>query len=260
MRAALSPFVLISASLFLSPLVSSACAPKQADRGASEPRPSSERISIETEDGARLAATLRRGSPADPAVLLLHQCDGDRSMYEGLAAELAARGVQTLAIDFRGLGESASPELDLRRQPSRDAWTQAERGFPLDVAAGLRRLEEISSSPVRAIVGASCGGREATRAASNAPSIGALVLLSARLDSESLSLLAGKPDRPLLLIAARGDRGAHRAVEAAAGSNTHPATELMVFSGRHHGAPLFRAQRDLEARIADWLAALLSGS
>ena len=49
---------------------------------AAEARP----VEIETGDGITLAGTLWQDDEAAPGVLLLHQCNADRSMYEELGA------------------------------------------------------------------------------------------------------------------------------------------------------------------------------
>jgi predicted alpha/beta hydrolase len=66
---------------------------------------------LRTRDGVALAATYRPGaSAAAPGVLLLHGNGASRAATAGNAAWLARQGFATLAIDFRGHGES-SPRL-----------------------------------------------------------------------------------------------------------------------------------------------------
>ena len=66
-------------------------------------------VELKSKDGLAIAATYHPGRSAiDPAVLLLHGNNASRAATDGNAAWLAAQGYATLAIDFRGHGESAT--------------------------------------------------------------------------------------------------------------------------------------------------------
>jgi pimeloyl-ACP methyl ester carboxylesterase len=91
-------------------------------------------------DGVVLAATYRRGARPDaPAVLLLHGVNASRGAVAGNAAWLSAQGYATLAIDFRGHGESTPRPRSFGWHESRDAhaafaWLKRrQRGAPVAV-------------------------------------------------------------------------------------------------------------------------------
>jgi len=101
-------------------------------------------------DGLLLAATYRPGRrPDGPAVLLLHGNGASRAAMAPTAAVLAQAGYATLAIDFRGHGQSASAPHSFGLFESRDA------------AAGLRWLKARQHGAKVAAAGLSLGGASA---------------------------------------------------------------------------------------------------
>ena len=63
-------------------------------------------VTIQAPDGVALAATYFAAGKPGPGLLLLHQCNRDRTAWTALATAAASRGVHVLALDFRGYGES----------------------------------------------------------------------------------------------------------------------------------------------------------
>ncbi len=64
-------------------------------------------VSFKAADGFALAGTFHPVENGGPAILLLHQCNADRRIYEQLATMLNAAGYNVLAFDFRGFGGSS---------------------------------------------------------------------------------------------------------------------------------------------------------
>lgn len=101
-------------------------------------------------DGMPLAATFRPGRTAtSPAVLLLHGNGASRAAMAATAELLSGRGYATLAIDFRGHGQSASAPHSFGLFESRDA------------EAGFRWLKAREHGARVAAVGLSLGGAAA---------------------------------------------------------------------------------------------------
>ncbi|MBD8140805.1 alpha/beta fold hydrolase [Frigoribacterium sp. CFBP 13605] len=71
---------------------------------------SGERVDVTLSDGAALAATRWRGD--GPTVVLLHAGVADRRSWTGVADELAADGLDLVAHDRRGFGESPASAAD----------------------------------------------------------------------------------------------------------------------------------------------------
>ena len=71
----------------------------------------SQDVRFQARDGASIVATFRPGkSERSPAVLLLHGVGASLQATAANAEWLASLGYATLAIDFRGHGESSSEQ------------------------------------------------------------------------------------------------------------------------------------------------------
>lgn len=107
----------------------------------------SQDVRFETRDGAFIAATFRPGhSDRSPAVLFLHGVGASRQATAANAAWLASLGYATLAIDFRGHGQSSVKPRTFGLREALDAHV---------AFAWLKRRQ--NNAPV-AIVGISLGG------------------------------------------------------------------------------------------------------
>src|SRR5579871_2094068 len=63
-------------------------------------------VDLTPSDGTHLKATYFAASKPGPGILLLHQSNRTRKSWNGVAAQLAAAGIHTLTLDYRGHGES----------------------------------------------------------------------------------------------------------------------------------------------------------
>jgi predicted alpha/beta hydrolase len=83
-------------------------------------------VDLMAADGAKLKATYFAAAKPGPGVLLLHQCNRQRKIWDGLAQQLAAAGVNVLTLDYRGYGESSGDRFD-KLPPQEAAQIQAEK-------------------------------------------------------------------------------------------------------------------------------------
>ena len=63
-------------------------------------------VDLTPSDGLTLKASFFPAAAPGPGVLLLHQCNRQRKVWDGLAQQLAAAGLHVLTFDYRGYGES----------------------------------------------------------------------------------------------------------------------------------------------------------
>src|SRR5882672_10054829 len=95
-------------------------------------------VDLTAADGTKLKATYFSTDKLGPGVLLLHQCNRQRKVWDGLAQQLAAAGINVLTLDYRGFGESGGDRFDKLPQ---DAVTKiiAEK-WPGDIDEAFRYL------------------------------------------------------------------------------------------------------------------------
>ena len=74
-------------------------------------------VNLKASDGTPLKDTYFAAAKPGPGVLLLHQSNRDRKSWDGVAAQLASAGINTLTLDMRGLGESGGTRADFKRMP-----------------------------------------------------------------------------------------------------------------------------------------------
>jgi pimeloyl-ACP methyl ester carboxylesterase len=154
--------------------------------------PAQQAISFSTSDGGRVCADLY-GEGAR-SVVLAHGGRFNKESWRDQAREIASKGFQVLAIDFRGYGCSAGPG-------DKDFFTAP---FDNDVLAAIRYLKEHGSKTV-SVVGGSFGGAIAGDASikSGPAEIDRIVFLGS-----APNLPAEKLQSRTLFIVARDDANA----------------------------------------------------
>ena len=91
--------------------------PSAATAQSSPPAPRV--VALMTSDGTLLKATYFSAGTPGPGVLLFHQANRTRSSWEGLSRQLAAAGINSLAVDGRGHGDSGGTRKDtIEKTPS----------------------------------------------------------------------------------------------------------------------------------------------
>src|SRR6266849_642001 len=84
--------------------------------GQSTPPPPAARVvDLKASDGMVLKATYFAAAKQGPGVLLFHQSNRTRKAWDDVAGQLAAAGINTLAIDIRGYGESGGEQATKKR-------------------------------------------------------------------------------------------------------------------------------------------------
>src|SRR5690349_13204556 len=119
---------------------------------------SPEPILLTTSDSVRLTGAYYAADQLRGQALLLHMMPASKESWSAFAFALSARGIASLAVDFRGHGASeGGPE---GYKGFSDDEHQAKR---LDVEAGLAWLKAKDDVPI-VIAGASIGANLAIRA------------------------------------------------------------------------------------------------
>jgi dienelactone hydrolase len=217
-------------------------------------------LDLTSPDGTRLKATFFAAAKPGPGLLLLHQCNRQRKVWDDLAQRFAASGINVLTVDFRGFGESAGTPLDkLTPEQVQEVF---DKKFPIDVDTAYSFLSaQPSVTPsIMAAGGASCGVNQSVLLASRHPEVKALVLLSEATGRPGREFLRKNPHLPLFAAVADDDPdpGVVELMEWIYSFSTNPINKFEHFPKGGHGVELFDLHKDLPTDIVTWLNNALS--
>jgi dienelactone hydrolase len=203
-------------------------------------------VTITADDGFSLKGTLYSPGKAGPGLLLLHQCNADRQIYDNLGTMLSAAGYNALTLDFRGFGGSKNAQYkDLAS--SRDK-------MPSDVDAALKFLssQELVNKTLLGVVGGSCGVNQAVQSARRHPEIRTLVLLSGGTDAEGEAFITNSVKMPIFGAASEEDTVAATLIKKIVGLSDNKDSRLTMLKDAGHAASMFAKEPDLQADIVIW--------
>jgi dienelactone hydrolase len=221
---------------------------------------SAERITLEAKDGFQLAANfVDAGATAKYGVLMLHQCNADKSMYSDLAKSLSKQGVSSLALDFRGFADSTTPTFSRKllreNSKSREDYfnkvKEVNKFWQGDVELAYSYLANKIGSDKISFIGASCGGYQAVKLAQKIKPE-SFVIFSSGMDEKGIAEFNNVSDIPALIIAAQGDEYTFNSSNKIFLSAKSPQTRLLAYKGNGHGHPLFKYDTNLESVMVDW--------
>ncbi|HEY4949120.1 MAG TPA: alpha/beta fold hydrolase [Candidatus Acidoferrales bacterium] len=210
-----------------------------------------------------LKATYFAAAQLGPGVLLLHQCNRQRKVWDDLAAQLAAAGLNVLTVDFRGYGESGGKRPDQMSSPQ-EADEIVKEQWPADVDVAFRYLQS-QPGVTRGVMGtggASCGVNQAVQLAQRHPEVKSLVLFSESADRAGRQFLHNSPNLPLFLAVADDDPdpGVVEIMQWLYDVSPDPANKFVRYSVGGHGVEMFAAHKELPGMIVDWFNATLRNS
>jgi dienelactone hydrolase len=200
-------------------------------------------------DGFALKGTFYPSANPGPGILLLHQCDADRQVYDHLGGMLSTAGYNVLAMDFRGFGESKAGEYaNFAGQRSKII-----DKVPADIETGLNFLTSQKTVNTRAlgIVAGNCAVNPAVHAAARHAEIRTLVLLSGGSDAEGETYIKNSPKVPIFGAWSEEDSDAAATKKLVELSPNHD-SQFETFKNAGHAASMFAKQPDLEADIVVW--------
>ncbi len=217
-------------------------------------------LDLTSPDGTTLKATLFPSAKPGPGLLLLHQCNRQRKVWDDLAQKFAASGTNVLTFDFHGFGESAGTPLD--KLTTDQIQELFDKTFPIDVDTAYKFLSSQPNvtSSIMAAGGASCGVNQAILLASRHPEVKALILLSEATGRPGRDFLRKNPDLPLFAAVADDDPdpGVVEFMEWIYSFSTNPINKFEHFPKGGHGVELFALHKDLPTEIVSWLNNALS--
>lgn len=210
-------------------------------------------VKMEADDGFVLEASYYDPGKPGPGVLLLHQCNADRTMWDGIAERLKSTGLHVLSLDYRGYGGSKRGKVDIdtaSRDQRRELGTFARADIETALAY-LQRRKGVDGTRL-ATGGASCGGPRSIHLAAGKPGFKTMVFLSTYVDDNALHRFEQLNDIPILVITAVDDGQTTSSLEKLFAASKSGKSRLQLYKGGQHGYPLFTLDRSLERQIAEW--------
>ena len=209
-------------------------------------------VDLQTSDGVNLKASYTSPGRTGPAMLLIHQCNMDRSSWDAISSDLVAGGIHVLALDLRGFGESGGEGLSsgfptLLRKSAGDA----DLAFDYLIAQS-----DVDATQV-GVGGASCGGMiSADLAVRKGNHIKALMLLSSPPSSNAIQNAANNSELAVFAAATKQDPitpGVAGALESMVNGSANPSSVLRILGGTEHGLPMFSSNPTLQPELLNWL-------
>ena len=216
-------------------------------------------VELSASDGTKLKASYFAADKPGPGVLLLHQCNRQRNVWDGLARQLAAAGINVLTLDYRGFGESGGEPFD--KLPPQQAGQLMADKWPGDIDTAFQYL--ISQPGVTrdmiGVGGASCGVNNSIQTARRHPEVKSLVLLSGNTDLNGRKFLRHSANLPVFFAVADDDEFPPSvvAIEWLYTVTPNPGKKFIHYSAGGHGADMFRVHPELPGLIVDWFAVTL---
>jgi len=219
--------------------------------------PASRVVDLTAADGTKLRATYYSAGKSGPGVMLFHQCNRDRKMWEALAPNLTNLGLNVLTLDLRGYGESeGTAAFKLPPEESRKMITDT---WPADIDrayAYLTSQAEVKKDIIGA-AGASCGVNQSVQLARRHPQVKSLVLLSGDTNREGRTFLKNSPQIPIFAAAADDDNGAVEVLQWIVGYSGNSGNQFYRYATGGHGMEMFAPHPELTTLIVDWFGTTL---
>lgn len=209
-------------------------------------------VTITAEDGLRLSGMFKSVPSPRTFVLLLHMMPATKESYAAFAEKLAAAGVASLAIDFRGHGKSAGGPDGYRRFSDTEHQEKMK-----DVEAGVRFLKSKgAATSTLVLVGASIGANLALQYTAAHPDVPAVVALSPGLNYRGVlatpAVTGLKRSQQLYLAASRDDSESDAAVEKLAEISL-ARTTVKHFDRAGHGTTMFEQKPEFMDELVEWI-------
>lgn len=192
-------------------------------------------------------------------VLMLHQCNYNRTMYNTIGEQLAQRGIHALSLDFRGFGESINEKYNvknIRKLPQVErgqAWSSMSSHWPSDVQLAFDYLKaKMHKDGKIGIIGASCGGSQAITLAEK-ENISAISFFSSSQSDKNIARYAKTlVEKPSLIIASENDGRTFTSAQQLFKTAKHANSKMISYKGSMHGYPLLDSDRELAQTIVAW--------
>ena len=216
-------------------------------------------VDLAAPDGINLKATYFAAAKPAPGVLLLHQCNRQRKVWDDLAERLAAAGLSVLTVDYRGYGESGSTPFDKLTDEQRTKFFAEKLPSDVDTAFQYLLSQPGVTRDIIGVGGASCGVNQSIQLARRHPQVKSLVLLSGNSDLAGRQFLRNSPNLPVFIAAADDDAGGFvvEYMQWLFSLSPDPIDKFQRYTTGGHGVEMFDAHKELPSMIVDWFGSTL---
>jgi dienelactone hydrolase len=216
-------------------------------------------VDLTAPDSVKLKATYFPAAKSGPGVLLLHQCNRQRKVWDELAQQLSAAGINVLTVDYRGFGESGGA-ADTPQSPRATVVAQRQK-WPADIDLAFQYLlaQPGVDKNMIGVGGASCGVDNSIQTAIRHPEVHSLVLLSGPTNRAGRQYLRTDKDAPAFFAAADDDEfpGTVTEMEWLYYITGDPGKKYAHYATGGHGADIFKLHPDLMTQITAWYVTTL---
>lgn len=215
-------------------------------------------VDLTAADGLKLKATFFSAAKPGPGVLLLHQCNRQRKVWDELAQQLSAAGINVLTLDYRGFGESGGIAAD-KATPQQAQEAVAKWPGDIDVAMQYLEAQPGVKREIIGVGGASCGVNNSVQTARRHPEVKSLVLLSGSTDLNGRNFLREDKKVPVFFAYADDDefKPSITAIQWLYAITADPSKKLVQYPNGGHGADIFRVHPELPKQIVEWYTTTL---
>jgi len=226
---------------------------------AKEP-PAPKVVDLTAPDGIKLKASWFSSGKSGPGVLLLHQCDHDRRIWDGLAQQLAAAGISVVTMDLRGFGDSGDKPHNPPKSPGPIEPPEEMQKWPGDIDVAYQYLKSqpgVNAAQI-GVGGGSCGVNNAVKTAMRHPEVKSLVLLAGPTDVKGREFLR-QSRRPVFFAVADDDQYPVMVpiTELLYTISGSPGKKFAHYQTGHHAAEIFSVHPDLPQAIVNWYVTTL---
>jgi dienelactone hydrolase len=207
-------------------------------------------VTLKASDGITLKGTYYSPGKPGPGLVLLHQCNRDRTAWAPFAKLAVGRGFHVLAMDYRGFGESQGERFESFQEQGP---VIAEK-WPGDIDAAFTWFTTQPGVDKERIgaAGASCGVNQSAQLARRHPEVKTVVLLSGGVNPDARTYLRDSPWLPVMASASLDDGTTVETMRWILGWSRNPANKFVEYKTAGHGTDMFAVEKELQPRMLEW--------
>ena len=236
-------------------------AQENISKNSVEDAPKLVQIKARADDDFLLFADYYSGDKRSGGVIILHDCNNDRSSYSVLAKSLAQQGLHTLLVDLRGYGDSISQvysreeikkkAIDIVNYQNEMALVTAN--WPDDLLAMYQFLtKKTDKSKGVAVVASGCSAAYAVTLAEKIH-LNSVVMITPKMSYGDKERYKNLVDIPSYFITSSNHQDSYETTQELFAWNGAKRSKMQVFKGTGYDYQLISRKKHLVNDIALWI-------